>query len=269
MAQASGALFFGGLCVGTFCLGVWQSQRYFEKVKLIEEQSKVLASESDSGRFEKEEFLDLPGLCHRVELRGQFRHRDEIIVGPRGPPVGALAKYGPKSGRSGGISSSPQGYFVLTPFLVEEDGREVLVNRGWDDMKHKDDGWDRPAGETSVVTVTSAAEKGGFFAPPPVREISWARRGNFRKQVNLLWLSEEALRDATNLRSPAFELYREVHGGESREAAVNGRPLVKPSLAQAIEFKVSPQTHAGYAATWFSLSGAGIFMTRKLLRAAK
>ena len=30
------------------------------------------------------------------------------------------------------------------------------------------------------------------------------------------------------------------------------------------EYKISPTIHAGYAATWFGLSGAGLVMTRKL-----
>lgn len=31
------------------------------------------------------------------------------------------------------------------------------------------------------------------------------------------------------------------------------------------EFTISPTIHAGYAITWFGLSGAGMIMTRKLL----
>lgn len=31
------------------------------------------------------------------------------------------------------------------------------------------------------------------------------------------------------------------------------------------EYTISPTIHAGYAATWFGLSGAGLIMTRKLL----
>jgi surfeit locus 1 family protein len=40
---------------------------------------------------------------------------------------------------------------------------------------------------------------------------------------------------------------------------------VKPSKETVGEFKVLPSTHAGYAFTWFGLSSAGIFMTRKLI----
>ena len=47
---------------------------------------------------------------------------------------------------------------------------------------------------------------------------------------------------------------------------VEGKQLMRPGKEQAVEFKVAPETHAGYAATWFALSGAGAVMTRKLLR---
>jgi len=39
----------------------------------------------------------------------------------------------------------------------------------------------------------------------------------------------------------------------------------RPTPAAASEFKISPAVHAGYAFTWYSLSAAGLYMTRKLL----
>jgi len=40
---------------------------------------------------------------------------------------------------------------------------------------------------------------------------------------------------------------------------------VRPSVETVGEFKTTPAIHAGYAATWFGLSGAGLVMTRKLI----
>jgi hypothetical protein len=40
---------------------------------------------------------------------------------------------------------------------------------------------------------------------------------------------------------------------------------VQPTAAFVGEFKTSPAIHAGYACTWFGLSGAGLYMTRQLL----
>lgn len=31
------------------------------------------------------------------------------------------------------------------------------------------------------------------------------------------------------------------------------------------EYKISPTIHLGYAATWFSMSGAGVYMLRKMI----
>ena len=38
-----------------------------------------------------------------------------------------------------------------------------------------------------------------------------------------------------------------------------------PVLETIAEFKTTPAVHAGYAVTWYGLSAAGIFMTRKLI----
>ena len=41
-------------------------------------------------------------------------------------------------------------------------------------------------------------------------------------------------------------------------------PLQSPA-EHVGEYKISPMIHAGYAATWFGMSGAGIYMTRKMM----
>ena len=41
-------------------------------------------------------------------------------------------------------------------------------------------------------------------------------------------------------------------------------PLQAP-VDKVGEYTISPTVHAGYAVTWFGLSGAGLIMTRKLL----
>jgi len=40
---------------------------------------------------------------------------------------------------------------------------------------------------------------------------------------------------------------------------------VRPTAEAASEFEISPAVHAGYAITWYSLSAAGLYMTRKLV----
>lgn len=40
---------------------------------------------------------------------------------------------------------------------------------------------------------------------------------------------------------------------------------LQPPVSSVGNFKTTPATHMGYAATWFGLSGAGLYMTRKLI----
>lgn len=40
---------------------------------------------------------------------------------------------------------------------------------------------------------------------------------------------------------------------------------VQPTASKVGEFKVSPAVHAGYACTWYGLSAAGVYMTKKLI----
>ena len=113
-----GTLFFGSLCASTFGLGVWQSQRYFEKIDQVEQRDIELAAdpvELDRFTVDTEEDTEANGNAsagtsyRRLTTSGKFLHEKEVLVGPRGPPPGALASTGPSSGRSsGGMASSPQ-----------------------------------------------------------------------------------------------------------------------------------------------------------------
>ena len=57
--------------------------------------------------------------------------------------------------------------------------------------------------------------------------------------------------------------------GDNRSSdGSNEGPLLyplQPPVSTVGNFKTTPATHIGYAATWFGLSGAGLYMTRKLI----
>lgn len=141
--STAGKVFFGSLCAGTFGLGVWQTQRYFIKQTLVAQRQAELAQEPVTDLEVLSSYAQ-PGngtetSFRKVRLRGTFRHDQEILVGPRGPPPGALPD---KAGSSAqGMSSSPQGYFVLTPLVLTKSANQaaadaaedttVWVNRGW------------------------------------------------------------------------------------------------------------------------------------------
>ena len=99
-----GKAFFGSLCAGTFGLGCWQTQRFFEKQELVKKREYDLSLDP----LPLSDNEDVSSLRRRV-VNGTFHHEKEVLVGPRGPPPGAMASSGPSSGRSeGGMSSSPQ-----------------------------------------------------------------------------------------------------------------------------------------------------------------
>ncbi len=166
----AGRIFFSSLCLFTFGLGVWQTQRYFEKVDMVQTRKEdlkldpfpnyydwVASTKQKRGEKQTDNHDDNAKTIstsrsgsksyRRVYLRGIFQHEHEIFIGPRGPPPGALAETGPNSGRGGGgggMSSGTQGYLVVTPFVMVKDEnatkhshaskREddvVWINRGW------------------------------------------------------------------------------------------------------------------------------------------
>jgi len=85
--------------------------RYFEKEDFIAQQAEILRKDEGSpieslAQIEEAGAGDTNELSRRLNLRGRFLHSEECIVGPRGPPPGALAKDGPNSGRGGGEAAS-------------------------------------------------------------------------------------------------------------------------------------------------------------------
>ena len=291
-------------------LGVWQSSRYFEKVDMTAARERELradpvamtrftasraaaaastSNKDTSNKGEGNGGADEPSSAsfRRLTVRGSYDHSREILVGPRGPPPGALASTGPGSGRSsGGMSSSPQGYFVVTPLRVVgvgggngngvgEGRTTILVNRGWVPMAYvkqqqqSSNGstkqpcpWSRPTGTIALVGVETTTEQPKFLSP-----IHDERNPN-----QLLWMDRAALEAKTGTvgQNPLL-LTETAEADDIDRAAVasSAAPAptfpVRPSAATVGEFKVTPATHAGYAVTWFGLSAAGIVMTRKLI----
>lgn len=61
----------------------------------------------------------------KVHVRGQFDHENVVYIGPK--------SYISNEDSGGGLSGNAQsvGYYVITPFQVEDSGQKILVNRGW------------------------------------------------------------------------------------------------------------------------------------------
>ncbi|GKY90819.1 hypothetical protein MPSEU_000054700 [Mayamaea pseudoterrestris] len=137
--NTAGKLFFGSLCAGTFGLGCWQTQRLLQKQQLVEQRAKELSMEplkyyanslvndethdsiagTTNSKKSKESF-------RRYSLTGTFLHHKEFLVGPRGPPAGALG-HAPGSSAKG-LSSAPQGYYVVTPLQLLDEKHDNGAN---------------------------------------------------------------------------------------------------------------------------------------------
>ncbi len=176
----AGIAFFSSLCASTFGLGCWQSKRYFEKIDLVSKRDEELSMKPNDS-LEKDALCSLDEMAdvvkdsisstaqqpkergyQQIAIKGHFIHDYEVLVGPRGPPAGAISSSGPNSGRSsGGMSSSPQGYYVITPFFRENDMGIVLVNRGWVPRQFvkQNAKWTRPSGVVNVIGVASKTER--------------------------------------------------------------------------------------------------------------
>jgi surfeit locus 1 family protein len=181
--STGGKVFFGSLCAGTFGLGCWQIKRLGEKMDKVEGRSKELQMPPITTDWKTSEHP-----YRRRLLQGTFRHGKEVLVGPRGAPVGVtlprqgLSAKGGGGGQSAGMAPGPQGYHVLTPLeLIAPDSPKsvVWINRGWVPktmVPGNDKGqlgttstpqtglssWSRPKGSVNLTTIRSTPESESF-----------------------------------------------------------------------------------------------------------
>ena len=193
----SGKIFFGSLCAGTFGLGCWQLDRLLQKWDAIDERTEQLGTPPVRYRNDAQPRA-LP--YRRRLLRGRLRHDKEVLIGPRGAPPGVRM---PVSGLSAaknkangtatatvsGMQPGPQGFYVLTPMEVADDGSNatrassvVWVNRGWvpktmvpganrphykndpvrraqlEEELRKPVGWNRPEGVVELTAIVCKPE---------------------------------------------------------------------------------------------------------------
>lgn len=266
----TGQVFFGGLCVGTFGLGTWQTKRYFEKIQLIQERQNALQKEPVT-QFNLQEIQQQPNNFCQLRLHGRFDHRHEFLVGPRGPPPGALPE------TAAGVSSAPQGYFVLTPLKLSTTGETVLVNRGWvpramvipDNRRSPSNNnnntsntkndllqWERPE-TVDLVAVPSR--------PETPKSLLVAQHDFQVTPPRLFWYDQVAMQAAAGLPlEPPTLMVTAVQ--QQQQSHDRSQLPLRPPVERVGDFKVTPATHVGYATTWYGLSLAGVYMTRMLLK---
>ena len=130
-------------------LGIWQLQRLAWKEELIDtiatanEQAPLSTLPNDITELQDLRF-------RRVQLSGSYQHDKEVHVAAR-------------------YYRGQLGYHIFTP-LALDDGRTVMVNRGWIPVHDKDDFAARATGEASAPVTIDAmirtSNERNYFTPP-------------------------------------------------------------------------------------------------------
>lgn len=148
--------------VTAFFLGCWQVQRLKWKTDLIAKcEDRIIRDPLPlPPRVDPDAIADFD--YRRVWVVGQYRHDQEMLIGPR-------------------MRDGEQGYMVVTPLEREGDkGATVLVNRGWISKKLGDqatrpdslvkgevrvEGMLRQPWKKNMFTPENRPEKGEFYFP--------------------------------------------------------------------------------------------------------
>lgn len=253
-----GVAVFGSISLATLGLGVWQVQRYYEKVASINEktgslkETPLLLPPSASQQQFADAIREVRGKV--VSLKGKFLHDKEIRLGLRTAPPNLL------SAKAQGLATNPQGYYIITPFVLS-DNSIVFVNRGWVSMGAKD--WSKPLESLSLTVLVNGCEKPTYFSPK-----------NDPRSKTLLWLEDASLVLASGIALPPNEVVAVECVEMDDNAVIKSYPAMNKSKTISQSF-VTPETHVAYAFTWFSLFAFGVvgtyyrFSTSKILPVLK
>jgi len=233
------ALLFTGATLAAFAvlvsLGTWQVRRLAWKEDLIARvEARVHAEPAALPAPDAWAGLTAEEIEYRpVRLSGRFDHGREVHV---------FIALGEPKGPLGG-----QGYFVLTPLALEGTDRVVFVNRGFVPLDRKDPA-SRPGGQVAgTVAVT------GLMRPAEARN----------------WLSpaDDVARNVWFVRDPAtMAVATGLDPAKVAPFTVDEAAGETPGgLPQGGETVIAfPNSHLGYAITWYGLAAAlvGVWAVR-------
>ncbi|KAA0157268.1 hypothetical protein FNF29_00620 [Cafeteria roenbergensis] len=248
--RATGLAAFGSLCAATFGLGVWQTLRYFEKYEMTEKRVEQLEDEPVAlwdlvGSLPAQlKSGDVP--ARRVTVSGKFDTDRTLLIGPRPPPKDFPREM---------MGADTAGFLVVTVF-VDDDGREVLVHRGWVPRSKAsgapyDSMQARARGHRSVEGVLRGSERMGNSI------------GASASSDQILMLDIQAVGDALSLKDSADVDARAAMVEQIRPLDRSDLPFTK-QLDAFRNFFTTPTTHITYAATWYTLAIIGAILTRRM-----
>lgn len=85
-----------------------------------------------------------------------------------------------------------------------------------------------------------------------------------RKPLQFFWMDLISMADLFNIPQEDAVLLTQVQSDSDPNE--DGKLPIRPPKDSVGNFKTTPLIHTGYAATWFGLSGAGVYMTRMLMK---
>lgn len=209
-----------------FGLGIWQLQRLEWKEHLIATIDHANASAPLTHLPKTKDGIDSKQF-YRIELTGHFAAEPEFHLAAR-------------------YYQSQLGYSVFNPFTLE-DGRVVLVNRGWIVAKEKNTSERTPAPteKQTIAAIIRTTNERNYFTPPNQPEHNvWFGR-DVKEMADFSHIPFEPL---------TLDLIAEPEKGVT--------PI---PTGGAIELR---NDHLNYAITWFSI-GSGILVISLLYHRKK
>lgn len=203
--------------LGALALGTWQVQRLQWKDELVAERQARRAAPPLAALPER--FDPARDEFRTVRAAGRFLHEKEMYLAARSFRGNA-------------------GYHVLTP-LAQDDGRTILVNRGWIPLDRKSPASRKPgnpAGEAAVEGYLRAESGPGWFTPKNEPE------KNFWFFVDIAAMAK-------------------AHGiGKVERYYIEAGPAENPGgfpVGGVTRFEI-PNDHLQYAITWYAMAIIGI-----------
>ncbi|KAH8869281.1 Surfeit locus protein 1 [Schistosoma japonicum] len=244
----------------SFALGYWQIQRRKWKIDLLEKINSRIPAKPIQLPHNVVSSSELPEFTH-ILVRGHFDHSHEVVIGPRSliedfiPFKGYGSEWAIRSPnkllQSNMIRPSASGYFIVTPFYLEDrPGTSILVNRGWVPYGARDP-IIRPDGQVEGVVELSGYIR--YQEKPPTRI--------FGSQIGSLTCLDHANQNP-HIRYPCRQIDKmsndlktlPIFLDADYESSVVGGPVGGQTRV------VLRNEHASYIFTWFSLGTIGLGM---------
>ncbi|ETO66328.1 hypothetical protein F444_16460 [Phytophthora nicotianae P1976] len=242
-SRYAGMAFFGAVTATTAYLGTWQTQRYYWKVDLINERTKELSESVAELPKDATASDDIDDIEYRqLRLEGNFKVGSTFYLYPRSAPADP----------SDSVARVKSGGYIYS-LLQREDGTPVIVNRGWLPRKLLDEHMTRDKkeedGKVSFVGVLRHGEVKNNFTPD-----------NDPENRQFFYLDHEELSNAMGVTSTDLPVIVDALAVENKAGEISPDNPLRKSIASYLEFYMTPEKHAGYAATWFGCSIAAAVM---------